>query len=93
MLAELAAGFPTALALEERLKDLGIEFLPMTEDASYLAGATWKSYRDRGGTRQRLNGDFLIAAHAQVQCDRLLTRDRGFYRECFGDLVVVNPAG
>ncbi len=36
--------------------------------------------------------DFLIGAHALAQCDRLLTRDRGFYKEYFGKIRIVDPA-
>jgi predicted nucleic acid-binding protein len=30
--------------------------------------------------KDRIAADFLIGGHASVQCERLLTRDRGFYR-------------
>jgi predicted nucleic acid-binding protein len=56
------------------------------------AGATWRQYRRDHGKRDRLIADFLVGAHAATQCDRLLTRDRGFYRSYFQQLTIVDPA-
>jgi hypothetical protein len=35
--------------------------------------------------------DFLIGAHAKIQADKLITRDRGFYRIYFKDLNIITP--
>ena len=57
----------------------------------FSAGRVWREYRRRGGKRDRILPDFFVAAHAQKQADRLLTRDREFYSSLLPSLKVVNP--
>lgn len=90
--AELAALFPSRAMLEEKMDRLAIGFLPLEREAACLAGETWNRYRARGGQRTRIIAGFMIAAHAQLQCDRLLTRDRGFYRDLFKKLRLLDPS-
>ena len=73
------------------MQRVGIGFEPLNTAASLDAGAAWRLYRSRGGTRARVIADFLIAAHAGVAARRLLTRDRGFFRTYFAELIVIDP--
>ena len=74
------------------LATLGIEYSEVIQESALKAARHWHVYRSRGGSRQRIAADFIIGAHALIQCDRLLTRDRGFYRGGFGELTVLDPS-
>ncbi len=92
MWAEVAAFFPSAGAARTAMGQLGVDYDPISVDAAVSASGPWKKYRDRGGKRDRLVPDFLIGSHALLQADRLLTRDRGFYRTYFSRLRLVDPS-
>lgn len=89
---EAATVFPNKNAFQQAIETVGIEFLPMESDAAMLAANAWRAYRHAGGKRERVVADFLIGAHALAQCDRLLTRDRGFYRRYFSALTILDPS-
>jgi len=89
--SETRAAFPSDTGFSEAMRVLGIEFSALSVAAANLAGANWKKYRAGGGRRERVIADFMIGAHAATQCDRLLTRDRGYYRKFFSGLAVLEP--
>lgn len=90
--SETRAAFGSDDAFSRAMETLGVEFSAMSEQAATLAGVTWKKYRVSGGKRDRVIADFLIGAHATRQCDRLLTRDRGYYKKYFAGLLVVDAS-
>ncbi len=89
--AELAPQFANQRQLNNVLGKLGIQMTSADTETAFLAGETWKAYREAGGKRDRIIADFLIGAHALLKADRLLTRDRGFYKNYFKSLVILNP--
>ena len=90
--AELAAYFASADQLNHALRTCDIAVIGGNLEAVFAAGRAWKAYRLAGGKRERIMTDFLIGGHALKLADRLLTRDRGFYRRYFRGLSVVTPA-
>jgi predicted nucleic acid-binding protein len=97
--AEVRASFTSEDAFARTLDALGVRFDPMTEPAARLAGQLWReSHRaakgrasDKGEPK-RVVADLLVGAHALLQSDALLARDRGYFRRCFRGLKVLDPS-
>ncbi len=90
--AEVRAHFPDDDAFSEALSLLGVTFDPITAKAARASGEMWREYCRRVRKRRsRVVADFLIGAHALHQADRLLCRDRGYYREHFSGLRLIDP--
>jgi predicted nucleic acid-binding protein len=101
VLAELASEFEDEAAAKAFLESLGVGLVRTAEHALHLAGNAFSAYlRNRQPSmcpncratitsRQHILADFMIGAHALVHAGRLLTRDRGYYRTYFPELVLV----
>ena len=90
--AETLSVFPDDRSFEHAMEQLQISFSPLTSKAASRAGRLWRSARERKLPRhERVVADFLVAAHAVECADRLVTRDRGFYRTYFKGLALVDP--
>jgi predicted nucleic acid-binding protein len=90
-LAEIVPALPSA-DLPQFLSDWNLTFVPSSQSSAILAGEMFRTCLQRGGKRGRVVPDFLIAAHAQTHAQRLLARDRGYYRDYFRQLIVWDPA-
>ncbi len=90
--AEVRAHFGDDKTFERAIELLGVQFDAISNDAALAAGRLWRQSRIReAGARDRLVADFLIGAHARLQADALLSRDRGFYRRYFR-LQLIDPS-
>jgi predicted nucleic acid-binding protein len=91
VVAEVQTMLETRETAMDTLNTLGIRYLATTEAAAVRAGHMQRRYRDNGGRRERVVADFLIGAHALMQCTAIITRDAGFFREYFKGLKVIVP--
>jgi predicted nucleic acid-binding protein len=93
---ELAA-IPTGNAqrVEHLLEEMNITIdFDLGEDVWRLAATSFSAYalrrrRSGGGSPKRLLADFVIAAHAMLKADRLMTRDPARYKLDFPKLNLV----
>ncbi len=90
-LAEVCSSLKGGAQIMEAFDDIGIVYSAMEPKSALRAGEMQRRYRQRGGNRSRTVADFLIGAHAMMQCNALITRDAGFYRDYFKGLKVIVP--
>jgi predicted nucleic acid-binding protein len=97
VIGEVVAGLGSGSVLLDALDESGIAFSPLELRAAVRAGEMQRRYKERvrAGTQSttlpRSVPDFLIGAHALLQCAGLITRDAGFFRDYFKGLKVIVP--
>ena len=91
VLAEVCTALKSGSDVLTDIEEIGISFLATEARAALRAGEMQRRYRQRGGGRERTVPDFLIGAHALLQCQGLITRDAGFFRDYFKGLKVIVP--
>jgi len=89
VVAELYALVRDDKRLHQFLAGLGINYVVTSWEAACFAGQIFRDYRIQGGPRQHLLPDFIVAAHAAVDCGRLATADRGYARKWFPKLPLL----
>jgi predicted nucleic acid-binding protein len=91
VLAEVTTALRDGAEVLGVLEEMGIRFHATEGKAAVRAGEMQRRYRQRGGKRQRTVPDFLVGAHALLQCNALITRDASFFRDYFKGLKVIVP--
>lgn len=79
---------------EETLREISVAIdFDLGEDVWRLAANRFSAYANRrrrsGGQTKRLLADFVIASHALLQADRLMTRDASRYAQDFPNLRLI----
>ncbi len=97
VLSEVTAGLGSGSEILDVLEDMGIRFLAVDERAAVRSGEMQRKYNQRmraagkSPITPRTVPDFIVGAHALLQCSALITRDAGFFRDYFKGLKVIVP--
>jgi predicted nucleic acid-binding protein len=92
VVAEIAGHFSSASQQEKCLREMGLRLIDFSMEDSYHAGQAYIAYKSRSkDPKPRMLADFMVGAHASLQADQLMTRDRGYYRTYFPKLKIVEP--
>ncbi len=101
VLSEVTAGLGHGSDVMDALEEMGLRFLAIDQRAAIRAGEMQRKFKQRlaekgvaagAASSARAMPDFLVGAHAMLQCDGLITRDQGFFRDYFKGLKVIVPS-
>ncbi len=97
VVSEVTSGLGHGSEVMDVVEEMGIRYSAIDQRAAIRAGEMQRKYKQRvraaGRTpaSPRTIPDFLVGAHAMLQCTGLITRDAGFFRDYFKGLKVIEP--
>ena len=89
-LAEVCSALRNGAEALTVLEEMGIHFSALESKSALRAGEMQRRHRQRGQGRRSLD-DFMVGAHALLQCDGLITWNDTFYRDYFKGLKLIVP--
>ena len=98
VVSEVTAGLGHGSQVMDALEEMGLEYSAIEQRSAVRAGEMQRKYKERLRTSglatasPRTIPDFLVGAHALLQCTALITRDAGFFRDYFKGLKVIVPS-
>lgn len=98
VLGEVVSALGHGAELLDALEAAGIAYSSVEARSAVRAGEMQRRWSERqkpgaqGAAEIRTAPDFLIGAHALMQCTGLITRDTSFFRDYFKGLKLIVPA-
>ncbi|HHW4680364.1 MAG TPA: type II toxin-antitoxin system VapC family toxin [Xylella taiwanensis] len=90
VLAEISALLRGGAEVLGVLEEMGVHFHPLEAKSALRAGEMYRRYHQRGASGRDIK-DFLVGAHALLQCDGLMTWNDTFYRDYFKGMKLIVP--
>ena len=97
VVSELTAGLGHGAEVMDALEEMGLAYSVIDQRSAVRAGEMQRKYTQRARAAGQVVGsprtmpDFLVGAQALLQCNGLITRDAGFFRDYFKGLKVIVP--
>ncbi|MCR6662286.1 MAG: type II toxin-antitoxin system VapC family toxin [Luteimonas sp.] len=89
-LAQVSATLRNGADALAALEEMGVHFSAVESKSALRAGEMLRRHRQRNGESRPIT-DFLVGAHALLQCDGLVTFDTEFHRDYFKGLKLIAP--